>query len=103
VLIPADPPQPLFERPVDALPTIPLPDGFTVQGVRSLADGRLRARVTYAAFEADGDWDDYWATYAHCIGSAVYAGARDLFVRAPDGRCGGLHDLVRFSDCGGSV
>ncbi len=32
VVIPADPPQPLFEWPLDALPTIPLPDGFTVQG-----------------------------------------------------------------------
>jgi hypothetical protein len=32
-----------------------LPEGFTVQGVNNLDDGRLRARVTYAAFEPDGD------------------------------------------------
>ncbi len=86
VVIPADPPQPLFEWPLDALPTIPLPDGFTVQGVRNLDDGRLRARVTYAAFEPDRDWDGYWAKYAQFMGSAVYDGERDLFVRAPDGR-----------------
>jgi hypothetical protein len=41
------------------LPTIQLPDGFTVQGVRNLDDGRLRAQVTYTAFDPDGDWDDY--------------------------------------------
>jgi len=28
----------------------------------------------------------FWATYAQFIGSAVYDGARDLFVRSPDGR-----------------
>jgi hypothetical protein len=56
VVIPADLPAPLFERSLDALPTIALPDGFTVQGVRNLDDGRLRARVTHAAFEPDGDW-----------------------------------------------
>jgi len=86
VVIPADPPQPLFEWPLDALPTIPLPDGFTVQGVRNPDDGRLRARVTHGAFRSHDDWDGYWAEYAQFIGSAVYDGARDLFVRSPDGR-----------------
>ena len=85
-MIPADPPAPLFERTLDELPTMPLPEGFTVQRVRNLDDGRLRAQVTYAAFDPNGDWDGYWAKYAQFIGSAVYDGARDLFVRAPDGR-----------------
>ena len=34
------PPAPLFERTLDALPPIPLPDGFTVQGVSNAEDGR---------------------------------------------------------------
>lgn len=85
-VIPTDPPAPLFERSLDELPTFPLPEGFTVQGVHNLDDGRLRARVTHDAFEPNGDWDSYWAGYAQFIGSAVYDGERDLFVRSPDGR-----------------
>ena len=79
-------PPPLFERSLDELPTIPLPHGFTVQGVGSLDDGRLRAAVTHAAFRPTDDWEAYWDTYAQFIGSAVYDGERDLFVRSPDGR-----------------
>ena len=86
-------PAPLFERTLDELPTIPLLDGFTVQGVSNLDDGRLRARVTHGAFgpkkDSEGyakDWEDYQAEYAQFIGSAVYEGERDLFVRSPDGR-----------------
>jgi mycothiol synthase len=86
VLVPADPPAPLFERWLDALPTIPLPDGFTVQGVCNLDDGRLRAQATHGAFSSNDDWEGYWARHAQFIGSAVYDGARDLFVRSPDGR-----------------
>ena len=37
-------PAPLFERTLDELPTIPLPDGFTVHAVNNLDDGRLRVR-----------------------------------------------------------
>jgi len=85
-VIPCDPAPPLFERSLDALPTIQLPDGFTVQGVGNLDDGRLRARVTHGAFDPDGNWDGYWARHAQFIGSAVYDGERDLFVRSPDGR-----------------
>jgi GNAT superfamily N-acetyltransferase len=84
--IPADPPVPLFERTLDALPALPLPDGFTVQGVKNLDDARLRAAVTHGAFRPDDNWDEYVAEYARFVGSAVYDGARDLFVRAPDGR-----------------
>jgi mycothiol synthase len=84
--VPADPAPPLFERGLDDLPAIKLPEGYTVQGVRNLDDGRLRARVTYAAFGAHGDADEDWARYAQFIGSAVYDGERDLFVRSPDGR-----------------
>jgi mycothiol synthase len=79
-------PPPLFGRSLDKLPTIPLPDGFTVQAVNSLDDGRLRAAVTHGAFRPNDDWDGYWAEYAQFIGSAVYAGERDLFVRSPGGR-----------------
>ena len=86
VEIPCDPAPPLFERSLDALPPIRLPEGFTVQGVRNLDDGQLRARVTHGAFGFNGDWDGYWARHAQFIGSAVYDGARDLFVRSPDGR-----------------
>jgi mycothiol synthase len=86
VVIPANLPAPLFERSLDELPTIPLPEGFTVQGVSNLDDGRLRAQVTHGAFGFKGDWDSYWARHAQFIGSAVYDGARDLFVRSPDGR-----------------
>jgi mycothiol synthase len=63
-----------------------LPDGFTVQGVSNLDDGRLRARVTHGAFRPNDDWAHYAAEYAKFIGSAVYDGERDLFVRSPDGR-----------------
>ncbi len=79
-------PPPLFERSLDELPTIRLPDGFTVQGVKDLDDGRLRAAVTHGAFRPHDDWNGYWAEYAQFIGSSVYAGERDLFVRSPDGR-----------------
>jgi GNAT superfamily N-acetyltransferase len=82
----ADPPPPLFERSLDELPAIRVPDGFTVQGVSNLDDGRLRAQVTHGAFRPGDDWDGYWSEYAQFIGSAVYEGARDLFVRSPDGR-----------------
>lgn len=86
VVIPVDPAAPLFERSLDELPTIKLPDGFTVQGVSNLDDGRLRAWVTHGAFHPNDDWERYAAEYAKFIGSAVYDGERDLFVRSPDGR-----------------
>jgi GNAT superfamily N-acetyltransferase len=86
VVIPVEPAAPLFERSLDELPTIKLPDGFTVQGVSNLDDGRLRARVTHGAFRPNDDWECYAAEYAKFIGSAVYDGERDLFVRSPDGR-----------------
>ena len=85
-IVPVDLPAPLFERPLDDLPTIPLPAGFTVQGVNNLDDGRLRAAVTHGAFRPHGDWETYAAEYQQFIGSAVYDGERDLFVRSPDGR-----------------
>lgn len=86
VIKPVNPPAPLFARTLDDLPTIKLPDGFTVQGVGNLADGQLRAHVTHGAFRPNDDWERYAAKYAQFIGSAVYNGERDLFVRAPDGR-----------------
>lgn len=86
VEIQVDLPPPLFERPLDELPMVSLPEGFTVQGVGNLEDGRLRAQVTYGAFQPADDWQDFAADYARFIGSSVYDGARDLFVRSPDGR-----------------
>ncbi len=86
VVTQVDPAPPLFERALDDLPALRLPDGFTVQGVKNLEDGQQRARVTHGAFQPNDDWDGYWAKYAQFIGSAVYDGERDLFVRAPDGR-----------------
>jgi mycothiol synthase len=86
VVTQADPAPPLFERTLDALPATQLPDGFTVQGVSNTNDGQLRAWVTHGAFRPHDDWDGYWAKYTQFIGSAVYAGERDLFVRSPDGR-----------------
>ena len=86
VAIPADPPPPLFERSLEDLPTFPLPEGFTVQGVSNLDDARLRAAVTHGAFGPDDDWAECAAEYTQYAGSAVYDGARDLFVRSPDGR-----------------
>lgn len=86
VVMQADPPVPLFERSLDDLPMIGLPDGFAVQGVSNLDDSRLRAAVTHGAFRPSDDWEDYWAEYAQFIGSAVYDGERDLFVRSPDSR-----------------
>ncbi len=85
-VIHADPPAPLLERSLDELPTIPLPDGFRVQGVHDLEDGRRRAQVTHGAFRPHDDWEHYWVEYQQFMGSAVYAGERDLLVRAPDGR-----------------
>jgi GNAT superfamily N-acetyltransferase len=49
-------------------------------------DARLRAAVTHGAFRPDDNWDEYAAEYAQFVGSAVYDGACDLFVRTPDGR-----------------
>jgi mycothiol synthase len=86
VVVQADPAPPLFERTLDELPSIQLPEGYIVLGVRNLEDGRLRAQVTHGAFQPNDDWDGYWTTYAQFIGSAVYDGERDLFVRSPDGR-----------------
>ena len=77
---------PLFERTLDDLPLIKLPDGFTVQGVRTPEDGRLRASVTHGAFTSTDSLEHHAAEYAKFIGSAVYDGERDLFVRSPDGR-----------------
>ena len=85
-LLELEPPPPLFARSPDELPTVPLPAGFHIQDVGSLVDGRLRAMVTHAAFRPHEDEERYWAAYAQFIASAVYDGARDLFVRAPDGR-----------------
>ncbi len=82
----ANPAAPLFERTLDELPPIKLPEGYTVQGVRTLHDGHLRAWVTHGAFRPNDNWDGYAAEYAKFIGSAVYDGERDLFVRSPDGR-----------------
>ncbi len=86
VEIQASPPPPLFERVLETLPTIQLPVGFTVQGVKNLDDGRLRAHVTHGAFRPNDNWEAYAAEYGQFISSAVYEGERDLFVRSPDGR-----------------
>jgi GNAT superfamily N-acetyltransferase len=86
VAVEVDPAPPLFERTLDELPAIQLPEGFTVQAVRNLDDGKLRARATHGAFRPHDDWNAYWSEYAQFIGSAVYDGERDLFVRSPDGR-----------------
>lgn len=82
----ADPAPPLFEVALDQLPVIELPEGFTVQGVESIADGRLRAGVTYSAFQHKEDWDGYLADYLQFMKSAVYDGQRDLLVRSAEGR-----------------
>lgn len=86
VAVQAAPPVPLFERTLDELPMMRLPDGFTVQGVSNLADGKLRAAVLHSHFRPNGDWHAFWAEYAQFMGTAVYGGERDLFVRSPDGR-----------------
>lgn len=85
-VVPVDPPVPLFERVLDELPPIQLPAGFTVQGVSNLADGGLRAAVLHSHFNPQGDWEVFWAEYQQFMGSAVYDGERDLFVRSPDGQ-----------------
>ena len=86
VPIQADPPVPLFARALDELPTIALPPGFTVQGVRSAEEGRQRAEVACAAFSPHTDWAPYWTAYQQFMRSAVYDSERDLLVHAPDGR-----------------
>jgi mycothiol synthase len=81
-----DPAPPLFERVLDDLPPLQLPQGFSLQAVTTAADGRLRAQVTYAAFRSQLDWDQYAEHYAQFRGSTVYDAERDLLVRSPDGR-----------------
>ena len=83
---PVDPAPPLFERVLDDLPPLRLPAGFTVAGVHSPEAGRQRAAVTHSAFQPETDWDAYWDRYARFMASSVYAGERDLLVRAPDGQ-----------------
>jgi ribosomal protein S18 acetylase RimI-like enzyme len=85
-VIEVDVPPPLFGRTLEELPTIQAPDGFTIQGVKNPEDGRLRAWVAYGAFQRNDDWEEYAAEYAQFIGSAIYDGERDLFVRSPDGQ-----------------
>lgn len=85
-VVQVDPPPPLFERVLDELPPVQLPVGYTVQGVKDLDDGRLRARVTHSAFGLNDDWASYWKNYAQFMDSPVYDGERDLFVRSPDGQ-----------------
>ena len=92
------PPAPLFERTLDELPTVQLPDGFTIQSVSNSDDGRLRAQVTHGAFSSHDDWDSYATAYAQFIGSAVYDGERDLFVRSPP-RSWGTPDGTGASAC----
>jgi GNAT superfamily N-acetyltransferase len=82
----ADPPAPLFQRALDDLPPLRLPEGFTVQAVTTPDAGPPRAQVTYGAFGSKLDWDTYWKRYAAFMGSPAYDGQRDLLVRAPDGR-----------------
>ncbi len=94
-------PAPLFERTLDELPAITLPEGFTVQGVGNLDDGHCGPAPPTAHSRPHEDWGEgHWAVYAQFMGSAVYEGERDLFVRSPDG-CGASasqqHDLVRPS------
>ncbi|MEZ4617896.1 MAG: GNAT family N-acetyltransferase [Caldilineaceae bacterium] len=79
------PSAPLFAT-LDELPAIRLPAGFTVQGVHNLDDGRLRASVTHGSHGSKDDLEKYAAAYAQFMGTAVYDGERDLFVRSPDGR-----------------
>lgn len=80
------PPAPLFERTMDDIPIPPLSDGYVVQSVGSLEEGRLRAGITFAAFKPALSWETFAADYVQFMGSAVYEGERDLFIRAPDGR-----------------
>ena len=83
----AGPPGPLFARSLEGdLPPLELPEGYSVQGVQSVADGRLYAAVSRGAFRPDDDWDAYWGRYARFMASPVYDGECHLFVRAPDGR-----------------
>lgn len=86
VTVPGGVPAPLFERTLDALPTYRLPDGFSIHDVRTPDDGRLRAQVAHAAFSLTAEWEIFAAAYAAFTRSLVYDGARDLFVRSPDGR-----------------
>lgn len=85
-LQPSSNPPPLFERALDALPKVVLPDGFTMGGVHGLNDGRARAAVTYAAFGVTSNWEHYAADYARFMNSPMYDGERDVLVRSPDGR-----------------
>jgi GNAT superfamily N-acetyltransferase len=68
--------------------------------VSNLNDGRLRAQVTYAAFNYSVEWESYAAEYAQFIRSAVYDSACDLFVRSPDGR-GASACTIWFDDVNG--
>ncbi len=81
------PAPPLFARSLAGeLPPVQLPEGYSVQGVRSEEDGRRYAAVSRGAFRPDDDWEAYWARYARFMASPVYDGECHLFVRAPDGR-----------------
>lgn len=81
-----DPAPPLFHRSLDGLPSVDLPAGFSLRGVQSLDDGRLRARVAYEAFQTSDEWDDDRQSYRRFIDSEVYSGERDLLVHSPDGQ-----------------
>jgi ribosomal protein S18 acetylase RimI-like enzyme len=84
--VPQEVAPPLFVRSLEGdLPPVELPPGYTVQGVRSEADGRLYAAVSRGAFRPDDDWGAYWARYARFMASPVYDGECHLVVRAPAG------------------
>lgn len=47
---------------------------------------QARPYLLHGSHRLNDHWEHYAAVYAQFMGSAVYDGARDLFVRAPDGR-----------------
>jgi mycothiol synthase len=80
-------PGPLFGRSLEGeLPPVEMPEGYTVQGVHSVEDGRLFAAITHGAFRPDEEWDLYWGRYARYMASPIYDGECHLFVRSPDGK-----------------
>jgi mycothiol synthase len=80
-------PGPLFGRSLEGeLPPVVLPEGYTVQGVQSVGDGRLYAAVSRGAFRPHDDWEAYWGRYARFMAAPIYDGECHLFVRSPEGK-----------------
>ncbi|GAB4474359.1 MAG: hypothetical protein Kow00124_14260 [Anaerolineae bacterium] len=75
-----------YTRPLDALPEVTLPPGFSAQTVGGEADAERRARASHGAFGSSRPFPAYLERYRGFMGSALYDPESDMMITAPEGR-----------------